>query len=52
VLSEEVLHGGVVRGLHVRSKNPLSYNGFFKNRKFFREGILHFIFVVPPRISY
>jgi hypothetical protein len=49
VLVEEVLHGGVIGGLHLCSKNPFSYRGFFTNRKSFLEGILH-SFIAPTKI--
>jgi hypothetical protein len=47
---EEVLHGGVIGGLHLRSKNPFWYNGFFRNRKSFLDGILLHSFIVPTEI--
>jgi hypothetical protein len=48
--AEEILHGGVVGGLYVRSKNPLSYSGFVRNRKSFLEGILLYSFVLSAEI--
>jgi hypothetical protein len=49
VLVEEVLHGGVIGGLYLCSKNLSSYNGFFTNRKSFLEGIPH-SFIAPTEI--
>jgi hypothetical protein len=50
--AEKVLHGGVIRGLHLRSKNPFSYDGFFRNSKSFLEGILLHSFIVLAEIQY
>jgi hypothetical protein len=47
VETEEVLHGGKVRGPYLLSENPLSYNGFFRSRKSLLEGILLHSFIVP-----
>jgi hypothetical protein len=49
-MPEEVLHGGVIGGLPLRSKNPFLYNSFFKNRKSFLESILLRSFIVPIEI--
>ena len=48
--TEEVLHGGKVRGLHVLSENPFPYSGFVRNGQSFLEGILLRLFIVPAKI--